>query len=257
MSSAHSTDLLPEHIHHLRNGAFVRERTAPNHSDYYYLHLSDLLLAVRAHASDREMVMLDFGAGGSPYRSLFPKADYRTADFAGATYEINADGRTNAPDGTFDLVLSTQVLEHCRSPQRYLEEVQRVLKPGGRLLLSTHGLFEEHGCPDDYFRWTANGLKAVLEQNGFEVCSVVRVTVGPRAAFHLLQSALSMQLLEKKPLWLRLLARPLFRLLLARRFWNGFLDGLFPEYRVVSDAQLPFNNTFVTVLVDASVKQAI
>lgn len=256
MSSSRSTDPLPEHVQHLRGNKFLRERTAPERGDYYYLHLADLLAAIRAHASDHEMVMLDFGAGGSPYRSLFPRADYRTADFGGATYEISAEGRTNAPDRTFDLVLSTQVLEHCQSPERYLEEVRRVLKPGGRLLLSTHGLFEEHACPHDYYRWTADGLKLVLEQNGFVVHSVDRVTLGPRAAFHLLQSALSMPLLDRKPFWLRLLARPLFRLLLARRFWNGLLDRLFPEYRVVSDARLPFSNTFVTVLADATAKQA-
>jgi hypothetical protein len=53
-----------------------------------------------------------------------------------------------------------------------------------------------------------------------------------------------------------LLARPLFRLLLARRFWNGLLDRLFPEYRVVRDAKLPFSNTFVTVLADATLRKA-
>ena len=247
---------LPEHVRILRNETLIRARIAPQQVDYYYLHLADLLHALRVHGTTDKITVLDFGAGGSPYRTLFPNADYRTADFAGADYQIDATGRKNAPDEGFDLVLSTQVLEHCRHPERYLEEVRRVLKKSGRLLLSTHGLFEDHACPDDYFRWTADGLRAVLEQNGFEVRSMARVTAGPRAAFHLLQSALSMQLLDQRPFWARCLGRPLFRLLLARRFWNAFLDRVFPEYRVVTNGDLPLSNTYVTLLAETWLKES-
>jgi SAM-dependent methyltransferase len=243
-----TTEELPEHVQILREANQVRARIAPQQADYYYLHLADLLLALRAHGSPEKITVLDFGAGGSPYRSLFPNADYRTADFAGADYQIDGNGRTNAPDATFDLVLSTQVLEHCRWPDRYLAEVRRVLKEHGRLVLSTHGLFEEHGCPYDFFRWTADGLRSVIEENGFQVRSMARVTAGPRAGFHLLQSSLSQELLDRQPLLIRLLGRVLFRLLLARRFWNAFLDRVFPEYRVVMSSDLPFANTCVTLL---------
>ena len=240
----------PAHIAILKADEFVRERIKPERRDFYYLHLSDLLQAVRAHASSEPLTILDFGAGGSPYRSLFPNAVYQTADLEGAAsdYAINQEGFVNAPDQHFDLVLSTQVLEHCRRPERYLAEVRRVLKQNGRLILSTHGLFEEHGCPYDFFRWTADGLRAVIEEAGFQVRSVARVTVGPRAGFHLLQSAISQALLDRQPLTIRLLGSVLFRLLLARRFWNAFLDRVFPEYRVVMSSDLPFANTCVTLL---------
>jgi SAM-dependent methyltransferase len=241
------------HIRHLCSEGFLRERIAPERSDYYYLHLSDLLLAVQAHASIEPLRILDFGAGGSPYRSLFPNANYQTADLQGssADFSIDGDGYTNAPDQAFDMVLSTQVLEHCRNPDRYLSEVSRVLKPDGKLVLSTHGLFEEHACPYDYFRWTADGLRVVVESSGFTVNSVVRVTAGPRAAIHLMQSALSTGLLDRKPLFLRLVWRPLFRVLLARRFWNALLDRTFAEYRVLTSDGLPLGNTYVTLLVVA------
>jgi SAM-dependent methyltransferase len=237
----------------LRASDYIRQRIAPDISDYYYLHFSDLRLAIQTHASDQALKILDFGAGGSPYKSLFPAANYLTADLqgAGADFYIDSDSRTNAPDHLFDLVLSTQVLEHCRNPDQYLSEASRVLKPNGRLILSTHGLFEEHACPYDFFRWTADGLRAVVECNGFTIDSLARVTAGPRAAFHLMQSALSQGILDHKPLRTRLLWRPVLRLLLARRFWSVVLDRTFAEYRVLTSEDLPFANTCVALLVVA------
>ncbi len=240
------------HIEHLRSDDFVRQRISPSRTDYYYLHLSDLLLALQAHATEEALSILDFGAGGSPYRSLFPNAYYKTADFDRADFSIDRAGYTNAPDHAFDLVLSTQVLEHCRHPDRYLSEISRVLKPQGKLILSTHGLFEDHACPYDFFRWTADGLRSLIEAHGFRVKSLVKVTVGPRAAIHLMQSALSGMLLDDKPFLLRLIWRPVFRILLARRAWNAFLDSAFAGYRVMtSSGGLQFSNTYVALLVVA------
>lgn len=253
MTQSKPISVTSTHIDHLCGEGFIRQRIAPDKSDYYYLHLSDLLLAVRSHASTEPLRVLDFGAGGSPYRSLFPNANYQTADLQGgcADFLIDGDGFTNAPDQSFDMVLSTQVLEHCRNPGRYLSEISRVLKPDGKLVLSTHGLFEEHACPHDYFRWTADGLRLVVESGGFTVESLARLTAGPRGAVHLMQSALSQGLLDRKPLLLRLIGRPLFRILLARRFWNTFLDRTFTEYRVLTSDKLPFGNTYVALSIVA------
>jgi SAM-dependent methyltransferase len=246
------------HLQTLRTSDYVRQRIAPDISDYYYLHFSDLRLAIQKYASDEALRILDFGAGGSPYKSLFPASNYLTADLqgSGADFYVDSDGRTSAPDHFFDLVLSTQVLEHCRNPDNYLSEAFRVLKPNGKLILSTHGLFEEHACPYDFFRWTAEGLHAIVEHNGFSVDSLARVTAGPRAAFHLMQSALSQGILDHKPLRTRLLWRPVLRLLLARRFWSVVLDRTFAEYRVLTSEGLPSANTYVALLVVARPRRA-
>ena len=70
------------------------------------------------------------------------------------------------PDDSVDAVMSTQVLEHVTDPARYLGECFRVLKPGGRLLLSTHGIFIYHPDPVDLWRWTSGGMRYVIERGG-------------------------------------------------------------------------------------------
>lgn len=125
---------------------------------------------LRVRSGDR---LLDFGCADLPYRSLFP-ADigYVAADLPGnpaATVTINPDGTLPVESESFDAVVSTQVLEHVVDPALYLGECFRVLRPGGRLLVSTHGIFVYHPDPVDYWRWTAAGLKHVLEGAGFVV----------------------------------------------------------------------------------------
>jgi SAM-dependent methyltransferase len=66
-------------------------------------------------------------------------------------------------DETFDVVLCTQVLEHVRRPHQALLEMARVLRPGGVLLMSTHGVYPFHPDPNDYWRWTQQGFEAMFE----------------------------------------------------------------------------------------------
>jgi SAM-dependent methyltransferase len=64
------------------------------------------------------------------------------------------------PDNSFDYVMNDQVLEHVAGdPQKAVDETFRVLKPGGISVLTTCLLQELHGLPNDYWRFTPNGLK--------------------------------------------------------------------------------------------------
>src|SRR4030095_5709220 len=73
-------------------------------------------------------------------------------------------------DAVFDVVLCTEVLEHLPEPQRALDEMFRVLKPSGTLLLTTRFLFPIHDAPHDYFRFTKYGLRYLLRR--FEILEV-------------------------------------------------------------------------------------
>ena len=135
---------------------YMRQRLEPRPGDPLYLSLSDLSLAVRSLMPSRVQQVLDYGSGGSPYKTLFGNCVYHRADLTGQGLDFvyGPDARLPASAEGYDFVLSTQVLEHVENPTTYLGECYRVLKPNGRLLLTTHGLFEDHGCPYDYWRWT-------------------------------------------------------------------------------------------------------
>lgn len=143
--------------------------------------------------SDRSRV-LDFGCADQPYRHLLPAgAEYLGADLPGNTaaqITIGPDGRLPLPDASVDAVLSTQVLEHVADPGIYLAECQRVLKPGGRLLLSTHGIMVYHPDPVDYWRWTAAGLRHAVQLVGLEVREFCGVMGLAATGLQLLQDGL-------------------------------------------------------------------
>ena len=57
-------------------------------------------------------------------------------------------------DNTFDAVISEAVLEHVHSPNRVVQEIHRVLKPGGYICVAVPFLQGYHASPHDYQRWT-------------------------------------------------------------------------------------------------------
>ena len=169
----------------LSEAEYNRARLAPKPGEFLYLCLSDLRLALDTVRTDAPLRLLDFGCGGSPYKSLFPNADYIRADYTempGLDVVIVPGKPLPLPDASFDLVLSTQVLEHVADVDWYLGEARRVLKPDGRLILTTHGFFQDHGCPYDFFRWTADGLRLELTRSGFKADSLSHLTCGMRMA---------------------------------------------------------------------------
>jgi SAM-dependent methyltransferase len=137
--------------------------------------------------------MLDYGCAQHPYRNLFhPSVDYVGADLAGnpeADVKLNGDGSVPLPDGDFDLVLSTQVLEHVVDPDMYVSECQRLLKPGGILVITTHGLMHYHPDPEDYWRWTSPGLRRLLSGAGLSSIEMSGILGLAPAAVQLFQEA--------------------------------------------------------------------
>lgn len=152
-------------------------------------------LVARADLADGVRAV-DYGCADRPYESLLPAGTcYVGADLPGnaaADVEIGEDGRVPLPEASFDLVLSTQVLEHVEDPDTYLAESMRLLRGGGWLLLSTHGIMYYHQDPEDYWRWTPAGLEKLVSRHGFDV-------VASRGVLGLLAAAL--QLIEDGIHW--------------------------------------------------------
>lgn len=91
--------------------------------------------------------------------------------------------------GTFDTVLTTQVLEHVPRPQDLIRESHRVLKVGGHLVLTAPQTNPLHEEPRDYFRYTCHGLRFLAEEAGFEILEITPLggaiaTVGQLVVWH-------------------------------------------------------------------------
>jgi SAM-dependent methyltransferase len=138
--------------------------------------------------------VLDYGCADMPYRHFFaPDVHYVSADLPGnprAAVEISPEGTLGQlPDESFDAVLSTQVLEHVSDPRVYLSECHRLLRPGGRLLLSTHGMMFFHPDPVDYWRWTGAGLQEEIRRAGLEIVRFEGIMGLAATGFQLVQEA--------------------------------------------------------------------
>jgi SAM-dependent methyltransferase len=234
----------------LGSDEYIRERIEPSPGESEYLHLSDLFMGLKTLIPKKVDLVLDYGCGGSPYRSLFSCRTYHRADLAGVEdidFEYGADSSLPSELADYDCVLSSQVLEHVLSPSSYLAECYRVLKPGGSLVLSTHGLFPDHAYPNDYWRWTVFGLQRLVEGIGFKVRRMVKLTTGPRAAVCLAERELYRLTFDGAGLYSRLMnygARVVRRTGARRR--HEACDASFEQYRMV-DADQRGHSMYVAI----------
>ena len=211
-------------VERLQQKEYLRQRLHPHWRDLECLILQDLRDVVLLLCRDQRGRLLDFGCGGSPYAGILPQfSQYIRADItSGEGIDLVTDSKgllPGEPSASYDVVFSTQVLEHVAEPQVYLSEAYRLLRPGGTLVLSTHGLFPEHGCPYDFYRWTGYGLQRVVEDAGFVVEENYKFTAGFRASISFLHMIFFNQLnLPDGKIGN-------FLLKLVRRFYQIFLVG--------------------------------
>jgi SAM-dependent methyltransferase len=104
--------------------------------------------------------------GARPY--LPPSVTVETLDIdpmAKATYTGDICRHNAAiPDGRFDLIICTEVLEHTLQPFGAVAELRRLLRPGGYLLVSVPFNFRIHGPLPDCWRFTEHGLRALFAE---------------------------------------------------------------------------------------------
>lgn len=126
--------------------------------------------------------VLDVGAGTGPYRPLFAHCAYFTHDFGS---EPSTQGKytlldyvsdiTAIPvsDESFDVILCTEVLEHVPDAVNALREIARILRPGGRLLLTAPlGSFLHQEPYHFYGGYTPHWYRKFLPEVGLHVESI-------------------------------------------------------------------------------------
>jgi len=161
-------------------------RTARRTADWVDLQYSLILEQIAKAAPRARGRLLDVGCGDKPYEATFRPfvTEYVGIEHEGVFPKTNASASERRPDlyydgnrlpfddGSFDTVVSIQVLEHTPRPQPLLQEMARVLRHDGVLILSapfSHRLHEE---PYDFFRYTPHGLRAMCGEAGLEVTEV-------------------------------------------------------------------------------------
>lgn len=142
-----------------------------------YLMRQSILKALEQQLSNFEGTILDVGSGDMPYKSLLlmPPSrakKYIALDINNGTYQkpdMLWDGMIMPlEDNSVESTLATEVLEHCPEPERLLQEVRRVLKPGGFFFFTVPFLWPLHCVPDDEYRYTPFSLQRHLENVGFK-----------------------------------------------------------------------------------------
>ena len=165
-----------------------------------YVHLSKLrdqtlLTLEEITKSNKNLLLVDFGCGDMPYKSVIEPlvGQYLGVDLdmnPKADHHIDFDSKTTLPDNYCDIILSNQVLEHVESPAGYLQEAYRILKPGGSLIISTHGYWYYHPTPNDYWRWTSAGLQKTIKKENFQIDSFFGIMGLAASGIQLFQDAI-------------------------------------------------------------------
>jgi SAM-dependent methyltransferase len=194
-----------------------------NYLDFYGRKIQNEI-STNLSIEDIDSGLLDIGAGSQKYRPIVENLliKYTSCDLPGSPNEKSQDFLCDASklpfkSNSYEFCLHIQVLEHLYLPQISIDEVMRVLKPGGKLLLSTNFLYPIHGEPHDYYRFTKYGLEDLIKNSGLRLESIIEIG----GLFKFFSTGLQYQrdflfsskLLSQKRLLFRALITP-FRLLL-------------------------------------------
>lgn len=124
--------------------------------------------------------LLDVGCGPVPYYEVYREQVDAVicVDYPGTVHgkahldlevDLNLQPALPFPDGHFDAVLATDMLPHMKRPDRFLAEVARLLKPGGKAIITSTFINWIGEFPYEYWHPTGPGLRAVAEEAGLQV----------------------------------------------------------------------------------------
>jgi SAM-dependent methyltransferase len=85
-------------------------------------------------------------------------------DGSGVDLVADAHNMHMISSSSVDCVVTVSTLEHVRYPHKVVSEIYRILKPGGLLYINVPFVFPFHADPDDFYRFSCNGIKILCEQ---------------------------------------------------------------------------------------------
>ena len=155
---------------------FIKERI-----DFFNHDIISFMRYV-ANEIDVDAKVLDAGAGTCPYKKYFHHVKYESTD----RYDNDDDNRIGNKlgnkhdflcslehipklDETYDVIINTQVLEHVEYPLKVIKEFHRILKPGGKLFMTTPQGYGVHGKPNNFYNFTKYGLISMFRDTGFKI----------------------------------------------------------------------------------------
>jgi hypothetical protein len=121
----------------------------------------DFLLNSFHRRSTIDARVIEFGGSNGYIAGVFNHPAYEVAPNAP---QVDIHDLSRYGTGTYDFVILDEILEHVRKPWLALDEVYKILKVGGCLITSSPFMIAEHKCPDDYWRFTKDGLRVLLER---------------------------------------------------------------------------------------------
>lgn len=139
---------------------------------------SAIYLSVKKFSNHISGKTLDVGSGSKPYKHLFKNVtDYIGMDIEQSGHkhqtsniDVYYDGKTFPfENSSIDSLVFFEVLEHVFNPDEFLSEISRVVKPGGKCVVTIPFIWGEHEQPYDFARYSSFGLKHLFSKHGLDV----------------------------------------------------------------------------------------
>ena len=123
-----------------------------------------------------DKLIVNLGSGPKKLRDDIINVDF----YPFINVDVVADiGNLPFKSNSIDVIINEAVLEHNKNPQLLIKEMHRVLKPGGLIYITTVFVASFHSSPNDYYRWSKEGLRELL--GGFKE-KEIGIICGPTSA---------------------------------------------------------------------------
>lgn len=174
----------------------------------FYIARKGLYQTIKPYGQQITGKTLDIGCGQKPYQSICASSEYIGLEIdlpvnrASKQADVFYDGK-HLPfaNEEMDSVVTHQVFEHVFHPQLFMQEIYRVLKSNGTLMMSVPFVWDEHEQPFDYARYSSFALKALLQENGFEVIALKKSVDNFSLIFQLINAYLYKKLFTRNGYW--------------------------------------------------------